>query len=317
MEAVHPDPGEPTPAGVADPPVANPERLSFDLKRLGQIRAAADEPFLSLAVRDVAAYLVQGNVETGKHLRVVDITVPTRPQIVGSCALGIEAAALAATDRHVYVLDEPHLKVIDVSDPTRPHEVGACELGENLWSLAIDGARAYVTDVVSLRVIDLTDPVAPAEVGRCELADAQGITVADTTVFVACDINGMCILNVADPRTPRLMAQFDLSEGAADVAIAGEIAYIAGGEDAVTLWIVDISDRNSPRPIARYGDWITGSVAILGEHALIAGGDLEIVDVSNPSAPRRAGSYPDVNVVVVRGNEVFALGDIGLSILSR
>jgi len=306
---------EERPDDAAGRPVQDRGAPSVRLERVGRLEVVGDDPFLSLAVQDEMAYLVQGNIETGKRLRVVDISQPFQPRIVGSCDLKIYAAAVAVSGRYVYVLDEPRLKIIDVSDPDRPHEAGSCELGEHLWDLAIQGTQAYVTDLVSVRVVDLSEPAAPKEIGRCELEEAQGIALAGRHAFVACDNEGMSIVDIADPLVPRPVGRFAESAGAADVAIAGKYAYVAGGEDAVTLWVVDISDPKRPQAIGKYGDWIAGSVAMLDDYALIAGGELDIVDVSIPTAPKQAGSYRDASFVAVRGGDIFILGDAGFSIL--
>lgn len=310
------------PAKLERPPDDAPRRPVHDrpspsvrLERVGGLEVVGDDPFLSLAVQDRTAYLVQGNVQAGKRLHVVDISEPSEPRIVGSCDLTIQASALAVSGRYAYVLDEPRLKVIDVSVPDRPYEFGSCELGEHLWDIAIQGGQAYVTDIASVRVVDVSEPAAPKEIGRCELEEAQGITLAGRHAFVACDNEGMNIVDISDPRAPRQVARFAESSGAADVAIAGKYAYVAGGEDAVTLWVVDISDPNRPKGVGRYGDWIAGSVAMLGDYALIGGGELDIVDVSNPAAPKQAGSYRDARFVTVRGGDIFILGDAGFSIL--
>jgi hypothetical protein len=296
---------------------AEPRRSSplARLERVGQLEVVGDDPFLSLVVQDQLAFLVQGNVETGKRLRVVDISDPSQPRVVGSCDLGIRAGALGISGAHVYVLDEPHVRVIDVSERDRPREMGSCQLGDHLWDIAIGGTHAFVTDIESLRVVDLSDPTTPSEVGRCEIDQAQGITLAGRHAFVACDVEGMNIVDISDPKAPRTIGRFGESAGAADVAVSGKYAYIAGGEDAVTLWIVDISDPGNTKSVGKYGDRIAGSVALLDEYALVAGGELDIVDVSDPAAPKQAGSFRDVSFVVVQGRDIFVLGDAGFSIL--
>ena len=47
----------------------------------------------------------------------------------------------------------------------------------------------------------------------------------------------------------------------------------------------------------------------------LVGGDLDIVDISNPAVPKRAGSFPNASNVVVAGENVYAASDDGFSIL--
>jgi hypothetical protein len=292
--------------------------LNVRLERIGHLADGGDDPFLSLAVQGKYAYMIQGNVEKPKRLQVVDLSEPSQPKIVGSHPVTVEAMRLAVMGDHVYVLDDPLLRVFDVSKPSEPRAVGSCELGEHLWDLAVQGAFAYVTDVGSVRVIDLKDPTMPRQVGRCEVPDAQGITISGDYAYIACDIEGMHVVDIAKPETPKEVGVFSEPAGAADVTIAGQHAFIVGGEDAVTLWIADISDRARPTRVCKYGDWIAGSVAVDGKLAYLAGGDLDILDISdlaNLAAPKKVGSYNDVGFVTALGNHVYVIGDEGFSIL--
>jgi hypothetical protein len=293
---------------------ANSDSDLVRLEQVGHITAGVNDPFLSLAIQGKTAYLVQGNSETPKRLQVVDLSEPTKPRILGSCPLTAYAMRLAVSGSHVYVLDEPNFRAFDVSKPAMPREIGACKLEGNLWDLAIQGKYAYVTDVESVRVIDLTDPSKPRQVGQCKVAEAQGIALAGGYAYIACDTEGLSIFDISKPDKPEQVGRFTGPQGASAVVISGKYAYIAGGEDAVTLWIADISDPKAPKSAGKYGDWIAGNVAVEGNRAYIAGGELDILDVTNPAAPRSVGRHKDAGTVIIKGDTAYILGDEGFSI---
>ena len=296
------------------PPDQVPDRVR--LEQVGHLAVVGDnDPFLSLAVQGKYAYLIQGNVEKPKRLHVVDLSDPALPRIVGSMPVTVQANRLAVSGQHVCVLDEPHFRVVDVSKPAEPREVGSCELGELLWDVAIQGRYAYVTDVESLRVIDLENPAAPQQVGRCDLVTAQGVYVSGKYAYVACDIEGLYVLDISDPKQPQVIGEFEQPQGAADVVEVGQYAYVVGGEDAVTLWIADVSNPRRPREVGQFGDWIQGSIAVLGNYAFLAGGDLDIIDISNRDAPMQAGSYPNAAEIVATDGLLYVVNDAGLEIL--
>jgi hypothetical protein len=54
---------------------------------------------------------------------------------------------------------------------------------------------------------------------------------------------------------------------------------------------------------------------VQGNLVYLAGGDLDIVDVSNPAAPKRAAQYIDASIVAVSGDTVYIVGSEGFSIL--
>jgi hypothetical protein len=298
---------------ASKPPDSNPDRVRLD--QVGHLAVVGDDPFLSLAVQGKHAYLIQGNVEKPKRLQVVDLSDAALPRIVGSCHVTVGAGRLAVSGEYVCVLDDPHFRVLDVSQPTAPREVGSCELGELLWDVAVQGRYAYVTDVHSLRVIDLENPAAPRQVGRCDLVTAQGVCASGKYAYVACDIEGLYVLDISDPKQPQVIGEFAEPAGAADVVEVGENAYVVGGEDAVTLWIADVSNPRRPRAVGKFGDWIQGSIAVQGNYAYLAGGDLDIVDISNHDAPTQAGSYPNASEIVAADGLLYVVNDAGLSIL--
>jgi len=307
-------------SGLGESMAMPAETKSVRLERVGHLDDGGDDPFLCLAVQGKYAYTIQGNVEKPKRLQVVDISDPSQPKIVGSSPVSVEAMQLAVSGNFVYVLDEPLLRVFDVSKPAEPREIGSCELGENLWDIAVQKGFAYVTDVASVRVVDLADSTMPKPVGRCEISDAQGIGVAGNYAYVAGDIEGMHVIDITKPDMPKEVAVFAEPAGAADVTIAGKHAFIVGGEDAVTLWIADISDPFRPRRVSKYGDWIAGSVAVDGDLAFLAGGDLDVLDISNLAnlaAPRRIGGFADASLVTVADDKLLVVGSEGLSVLRK
>ncbi len=327
----HKTPGETGPSVAQSKPHAAavekvdspPEKASpvlpegVKLEQVGHVPDGGDDPFLSMAVEGKYAYLLQGNVAKPKRLQVVDLTDPAKPKVVGAIPVTVEAMRVAVFGKHAYVLDEPHLKVIDVSDPTAPREVGKLELGEHLWDVAILGRFAYITDVESVRVIDLEDPTKPKQVGRCEVESAQCLTVVGQHAYIACDVDGLYIIDISNAEAPKEVGHFRKSAGAADVVVSDKYAYIAGGEDAVTLWTVDISNPAKPKSVGKYGDWIAGSVAVQGTTAYLAGGEMDILDMTDPATPKKVGSHSGVEMVIVVGELIYTIGEEGFSILKR
>jgi hypothetical protein len=163
--------------------------------------------------------------------------------------------------------------------------------------------------------------------GRCvghELDSFEGIAIAGNYAFVGADTGGLRVFDISDPRAPKEAGNFDGPGNAIRVTIAGKYAYVAGGEDAVSLWIVDISDPRGPKRAGQFGDWITGGgVAVQNGMAFLLGGDLDVVDVSEPARPKPVGLFSgsgDPGQVVgwhvaAAGNYVFVVGEAGLSIL--
>jgi hypothetical protein len=59
---------------------------------------------------------------------------------------------------------------------------------------------------------------------------------------------------------------------------------------------------------------MTGGVAVQGDYAYLAGGHLDVLDISNPAAPKLVGFYRDDECltawrVAVAGNHIYVTGE--------
>jgi hypothetical protein len=74
------------------------------------------------------------------------------------------------------------------------------------------------------------------------------------------------------------------------VTVCGTTAYLGVGSRLVLL---DISDPNDPSVVGRseplYG--FISDIAVCGDYAYVGARDLEIIDISNPAAPTKVGTY--------------------------
>jgi hypothetical protein len=287
------------------------------LERVGQI-PDQDDYTISMAVQGKHAYLVNGT------LRVVDISEPSRPRVVSRCDMPGSITAIVVAGRYAYVSSEKHLRIVDLSDATTPRIVGSCKLGVSLWSMSVTGHYVVGSGGIFLYMVDISDPAAPKEVGRCKLVEAHGLALAGQYAFVAADIHGLRVVDISDPKAPKEIAAFEEPSGAMQVAVAGKHAYITGGEDGVALWIVDISDPKRPKEVTRYGNWLTGGVAVQDNYAYLASGNLHVLDVSDPGVPKEVGFFDTADEectvawrVAVAGNHVYVAGqgEQGFSIL--
>jgi hypothetical protein len=143
--------------------------------------------------------------------------------------------------------------------------------GGNLKVIAISNHYAYVAVGSRLQVLDISDASHPVIKGR--------------TSTLTIDIQGMAILD--------------------------SCIYIAAGNDG--LFIYDISDPVQPAYVTNMAiSGFTSSITINGTYAfLFTSTDLQIVDVSQPTAPEMVAVYPAaVKDIAFNGNIMYlALGD--------
>jgi hypothetical protein len=109
-------------------------------------------------------------VVTDLGLKVVNLSNPAAPQVVGSINLGGKSFGVAFKSPHVYVANQTKdLQIIDVSIPASPVLVKTLILPGSAWDVAVKDDRAtggkliaYVADYNGeLRVIDISNPLFP------------------------------------------------------------------------------------------------------------------------------------------------------------
>ena len=132
---------------------------------------------------------------------------------------------------------------------------------------------------------------------------------------------GLAIYDIAKPDAPQRLSFLPLAHFEnEDVDTNGEILLISNdpSEGLGVLYVIDVRDPRSPRPI---GALNTGTIVPLGplygtghtasciqncRYAYLAGTDrgIDIVDLTNPAAPKLAGNFPAEEVAGLATHDV-------------
>ena len=222
------------------------------------------------------------------------------------------------------------LQIWDLTNETSPRLVGTYDAkGQNVNSLTLSGNLAFLPcGENGLLVIDVSRPQTPALLGSFTITNGYMVKVAvvGSVAYVAGD--PFRILDVSDPAQPRQLATANAS--GSGVAVQGRYAYLVGNQSLVVL---DVIDPVRPLNVANV-QLFSGSaneVHLLGNYAYVAErlrygngstrypGGLAVVDVSNPSQPRRISRFQvstnsDAIDVDVIGTHAF-VADAGLQII--
>ncbi len=214
-------------------------------------------------------------------LRVIDITNPAAPRIVGAVETPRVSTDVVASGHYVYVTNlnifgaGGGFVVLDVSDPAAPRIVGVLDIGAG-FGLALSGTLAIVSVHAGISLIDIADATAPRPVDFVPTAGQAGA-----------------------------------------IAVSGNLACVADGEAG--LGVIDIANPHPPSPVSfvefnsdtcgTRAAFISQDVALSGNHAYVAGWSaLQVLDVTNPAEPSIVGSVgtsQTANSVAVSGNYAF------------
>ena len=262
-------------------------------------------------------------VDDMEGVRIYDIADPSKPQQVGlmpTAIGGFEFSVQELTERNItiaenilYIPDQSYgLVIVDISDPSRPVRVGGymTPVPDAIMDIKVVGDYAYaVSRFAGFRVLDVADLDNIKEIffddERKFLTLQMGLSieVIGNYAYIADASYPLRIYDISNPYQPQEVGVVDSGpawDGAFDLAISGNIAYLSGhaGKHAIYpgtgIWVIDISDATRPTPInfldlpnEKWSLSIHSSVL----YALDGSQDwqepeplsLRIIDISNPS----------------------------------
>lgn len=239
------------------------------------------------------------------------------------------AQGVAVSGSYAYVSANNALEIVDISNPAHPIQRGKFVTQSNLSTVAVEGSLAYLTDRSGLMIVGVSDPDAPVLEGAYSINGAGAPVVSNGVAFIPSSDRGVQAIDVSTPNRPKFLSSiskaaptvtlqglrayvggtsngleiYDIStienpifdgsylrmNEALGVAVSGTRACIA---DQDRLVVAEISNPSMPRYVGSYNDGIPiESVAFQGNYAYLTGyvSGLRIVDVGDPSGPRKIG----------------------------
>ena len=255
-----------------------------------------------MALAGDRAYVAAG----ASGLRVIDISVPGAPAVVGSLDTPGELNALVLAGDVTYLADgSGGFHAVDISDPAAPALLASLATPGEAVSLDPSGDHVYLAESMDrgalLRRIDVRDPAAPALGESVTMGGtAAGVDVEGELAYVAGRDGGLQIFHIADRLAPPVgLSLTDTVYPALSLAVSGDLAFVGTGGYYYEipeghLEIIDIADPAAPAVLDCVSlPWLL-DVAVAGDYAYCVtdAGEywfLSVVDVSDPEAPALVG----------------------------
>jgi hypothetical protein len=229
------------------------------------------------AVEVVGSYAYVGDWE---GLKVIDISNPSSPQVVGSVGTPQSISNLIVSGQYAYVTSwESFFGVINISDPSNPFIAGSL-FGFGGKGLELFGDYVYIANAYILQVISVSTPAHPVILETIELKDyTRDVEVADNYAYLAGQ-RYVTVLDISSPADPVEVATAPTLYYAEEIVIEGCNAFLAtwGG-----LEVFDISTPTSPCRIGSLDLGFSNWIEVNSQYAYLDG--MSIVDISTPSAP--------------------------------
>jgi hypothetical protein len=261
-----------------------------------------------------------------------------------------------ANDRAIVSVAK-HIYAVDISDPSELDRIGSGGYQKSGWSswgvfsVAAEGDYAYVTSSPGMDIVEMSfgsDSVSFSAAGSVSLDTwAYDARLFGDRLYLGNSTAGVTVIDVADPDAPAFVTSLSHEGSSWGVATDGQIAVSAAydaGMQVMSLAALgfsptlgdydpqwpDLPGSTGQNPTVHrvmkatpYGDY-----AVLARHSSVQGatsidpvGRLEILDVSNPTAPTRVGllevagaGFTDVEIVGSRA--YVAMTGVGMGIVS-
>jgi hypothetical protein len=166
----------------------------------------------------------------------------------------------------------------------------------DIQAAQVAGTIAYLASYQrGLDVVDVSDPARPSSLGSYAISITAGavrLQVVGQRLYLAQE-QGLSIFDISTPAEPKLLGSYAPPLGAYDLQVAGDYAFLAGGNGG--LLIVDVRTPADPKLLKQFDTQNTVfGVSVVGQRAYLANGSggLLILDVTNPAAPAPLGSLP-------------------------
>ncbi len=254
---------------------------------------------LDVAVSGSFAYVADGT----DGLRVVNIVDPDTPWRVDTIDVSGAGLGVDVAGEYVYVAGAGGFHVVDVSSPVAGFVAGSSETLGSATGVAVrhDGGAAFVVEgSAGVEVFDVSDPSSPVSVNHIVSGSrATGAAVSGGLVLLAEDTRGLRVVHAPRIDAPPVVAAMpsDAIETVTLVQAASGGLFAAGSVSGFFSVVLGDSLRPDGTLALPYDP---SDLAVGGDNAYVASGNggIDIIDVTDVSAPAAAGRVPYDGAVV-------------------
>ncbi len=277
--------------------VSNP----YTIHSIGNISTSGSAR--DVVVIDDYAYIADGS----EGLQIIDVSEPAEPLHIAQYYSNGYASYIRGDGDFVYLSDYDVFRIIDVSDPYIPNEIGVYSPNNIVNKFDISNSKAFICSGWGLRILDIANPSIPTEIGTYWTEFMQYPTTVSLSGEIACIFvydelgivdNGLHFVDVSDASEPELIGFLPIDGNVMDLIYKNNLVYMVN--DSGKFIVHDASDISQPVEISSMQfDYPMTSIKVIDQRAYLVpaetGGDLIIVDVSDPYSLIEIGNYNKIN----------------------
>jgi hypothetical protein len=292
-------------------------------------RFATSHPATGIILRGTDAFVTAGPsgllvVDLSRPAASIPTAIEFTPVPLSSG--GSDARGVAASGDLAYVADGGSgLKILDMRNAEEPMVLGEHGTDDFAYGVAVAGDYVFLAaGNAGMEVFEAKDPAQPRRASRIPTATrAQDVVVDGGYAYVVLEGQwsgatnvfggGLDVIDVRDPVSPRRVGGFETDGLVAAAVVVGNRAFLAGMSDYRPypwLWwrggvdVLDLTLPTQPRRVGRFETsgpavavaYAEGIVGVVGRGVWTGsewvGGNLALLDVTDPANPRKLGEYP-------------------------
>ena len=203
---------------------------------------------------------------------------------------------------YAYISAGKTLTVADVSNPEAPRRLGTYTFPERIWGFRMSGNSVFVAaDIFGLGILDVSNPEAPVLRGSFKTpGQAKSVAISGATALVSDHVSGLDIVDVSNSAKPVSAGSVFLDGFARDAVTNGSLAYAI--DMPTGFYVLDLSKKNVQEPLVSLQSATVSNqraqVEVLQTSpqgptlaVVVAGGTLQMYDVSNSASPIKIPPY--------------------------
>jgi hypothetical protein len=162
------------------------------------------------------------------------------------------------------------------------------------WTRA--GDYVYVGTSSGFEIIDVRDPAKPLFVSATDtIAYPSDIAVRGSHAYLASSTGGLVIFDISNLQEPWLAGSYFLPAGIVSFQLRENLLFATDRTfNKSGLLILDVSDPSAPRKVSLAPTLDPPShVSVSANKACVVAGNIFTFDISDPAAPRKLGEYRD------------------------
>jgi hypothetical protein len=218
----------------------------------------------NLSLQGHYAYVASSSI--WKEMQIIDIANPATLPVVANFdtrgpkpSLGIHAAG-----DYVYIVREwtpwNSFVIANIANPAAPVFMSTMAIGKGASDVVTLGNYSYVASFDSsheLQVIDVSNKSAPTLAKTIDFAgssDATAIDGSGSILAVGLSDGRLMIMDITQPANPILKSTFECGDTVNDIVIArgGKYIFLVSSNAEKALQIIDISNLSAPSLIGYY-----------------------------------------------------------------